>query len=57
VTAKSGHNAAALRIFFRVIKDFVNRFILDRTFVDFTVSLLIYPFHIVDFNSKMVNQQ
>jgi hypothetical protein len=44
----------ALRIFFRIINDFVNRFILDRTLVDFTVSLLILPFDIVDFNSKMV---
>jgi hypothetical protein len=34
--------------------DFVHRFILDRTFVDFTVSFLILPFDIVDFNSKMV---
>jgi hypothetical protein len=31
-----------------------HRFILDRTFVDFMVSLLILPFDIVDFNSKMV---
>jgi hypothetical protein len=45
---------SALRIFFRIINDFVHRFILDRTFVDFTVSLLILPFYIVDFNSKMV---
>jgi hypothetical protein len=44
----------ALRIFFRIINDFVHRFILDRTIVDFTVSLLILPFDIVDFNSKMV---
>jgi hypothetical protein len=44
----------ALRIFFRIINDFVHRFILDCTFVDFTVSLLILPFYIVDFNSKMV---
>jgi hypothetical protein len=29
------------------------RFILDRTFVDFTVSLSILPFYIVDFNSKL----
>jgi hypothetical protein len=43
-----------LRIFFRMINDYVHRFILDRTFVDFTVSLLILPFDIVDFNSKMV---
>jgi hypothetical protein len=41
-----------LRIFFRIINDFVHRFILDRTFVDFTVSLIILPFDIVDFNSK-----
>jgi hypothetical protein len=34
-----------LRIFFRIINDFVHRFILDRTFVDFTVSLLILPFY------------
>jgi hypothetical protein len=27
--------------FFRIINDFVHRFILDRTFVDFTVLLLI----------------
>jgi hypothetical protein len=40
--------------FFRIINDFVHRFILDRTFVDFTVSLLMLPFDIVDFNSKMV---
>jgi hypothetical protein len=32
----------------------VHRFILDRTFDDLTVSLLILPFDIVDFNSKMV---
>jgi hypothetical protein len=38
-----------LRIFFRIINDFVQKFILDRTFVDFTVSLLILPFYIVDF--------
>jgi hypothetical protein len=44
----------SLRIFFSIINDFVHRFILDRTFVDFTVSLLILPFYIVDFNSKMV---
>jgi hypothetical protein len=31
---------STLRIFFRIINDFVQRFILDRT-VDFTVSLLI----------------
>jgi hypothetical protein len=37
-----------------IINDFVHRFILDRTFVDFTVSLLILPFYNVDFNSKMV---
>jgi hypothetical protein len=43
-----------LRIFFRIINDFVHRFFLDRTFVDFTVSLLILPFYIVDFNIKMV---
>jgi hypothetical protein len=43
-----------LRIFFRIINDFVHRFIFDRTFVDFTVSLLILPFDIVDFKSKMV---
>jgi hypothetical protein len=30
-----------LMFFFRIINDFVHRFILDRTFVDFTVSLLI----------------
>jgi hypothetical protein len=30
-----------------------NRFILDCTFVDFTVSLLILPFYIVEFNSKI----
>jgi hypothetical protein len=43
-------------IFFRIINDFVfvHTFIFDRTFVDFTVSLLILPFYIVDFNSKMV---
>jgi hypothetical protein len=35
-------------------ENFVHRFILDRTFVDFTVSLLILSFYIVDFNSKMV---
>jgi ABC-type spermidine/putrescine transport system permease subunit II len=39
-------------------KQQVHRFILDRTFVVFTVSLLILPFfmfYIVDFNnSKMV---
>jgi hypothetical protein len=40
--------------FFRIINDFVHRFILDRTFVDCTVSLLILPFYFVDFNSKMV---
>jgi hypothetical protein len=45
---------ATLRIFFRIIKDFVHKFIFDRTFVDFTVSLLILPFYIVDFNSQMV---
>jgi hypothetical protein len=28
--------------------------ILDHTFVDFTITLLILPFDIVDFNSKMV---
>jgi hypothetical protein len=39
---------------FRIINDFVHKFILDRTFVDFTVLLLILPFHIIDFNSKMV---
>jgi hypothetical protein len=33
-----------LRIFFRIISDFVHRFILDRTFVDFTGSLLSLPF-------------
>jgi hypothetical protein len=44
---------ATLRIFFRIINDFVYRFILDCTFVDFTVSLLILPFYVVDFNSKM----
>jgi hypothetical protein len=38
----------ALRIFFRIINDFVHGFFLDRTFVDFTVSLLILPFYIVD---------
>jgi hypothetical protein len=38
--------------FFRMINNFVHKFILDRTFVDFTVSLLILPFYIVDFNSK-----
>jgi hypothetical protein len=43
-----------MRIFFRIINDFVHRFILDRTFVDFTVSLLILPFYIVDFNSETV---
>jgi hypothetical protein len=43
-----------LRIFFSMINDFVQRFILYRTFVDFTVSLLILLFNIVDFNSKMV---
>jgi hypothetical protein len=43
-----------LRIFFRIFNDFVHRFIFDRTFVDFTVSLLILPFDIVDLNSKMV---
>jgi hypothetical protein len=43
-----------LRIFFRIINDFVHRFILDCTFVDFTVSLLILPFYIVNSNSKMV---
>jgi hypothetical protein len=31
-----------------------NRFILDHTFVDFTDSLLILGFDIVDFNSKMI---
>jgi predicted subunit of tRNA(5-methylaminomethyl-2-thiouridylate) methyltransferase len=36
------------------MNDFVYRFILHRTFVDFTVSLIILPFYIVDFNSKMV---
>jgi hypothetical protein len=40
--------------FFRIINDFVHRFILDRTFVNFTVSLLILTFYILDFNSKMV---
>jgi hypothetical protein len=40
--------------FFRIINDFVHRFILDRAFVDFTVSLLILPFDIDDFNTKMV---
>jgi hypothetical protein len=40
--------------FFRIINDFVHRFILDRTYVDFTVSLLNSPFYIVDLNSKMV---
>jgi hypothetical protein len=39
----------ALRIFFRIriyiINDFVHRFILDRTIVNFTVSLLIIPFY------------
>jgi hypothetical protein len=43
-----------LRIFFRIINDFVHRFILDRTFVDFTVSLSILPFNIVDYDGKMV---
>jgi hypothetical protein len=43
-----------LRIGFRIINDFVHKFILDCTFVDFTVSLLILSFYIVDFNSKMV---
>jgi hypothetical protein len=43
-----------LKFFFRIINDFVHRFILDHTFVDFTVSLLILPFYIVDFNSIMV---
>jgi hypothetical protein len=38
----------------RVSKDFVHRFILDRIFVDFTVSLLVLPFYIVDFNSKII---
>jgi hypothetical protein len=47
-------NNSSLRIFFCIINDVVHRFILDRTFVDFTVSLLILPFDIVDFNSKMV---
>jgi hypothetical protein len=44
-------SGATLRIFFRIINDFVHRFILDRKFVDFTVSQLILPFYIVDFNS------
>jgi hypothetical protein len=44
----------ALRILFRIINEFVHRFILDRTFVDFEVSLLILPFYIVDFNSETV---
>jgi hypothetical protein len=44
----------SLRIFFRIINDFVHKFTLDRTFVDFTISLLILPFDIVEFNSKMV---
>jgi hypothetical protein len=35
-----------------IINYYVHRFILDRTFVDFTVSLLILPFDIVDFNKK-----
>jgi hypothetical protein len=38
-----------LRIFFRIINDFVHRFILDRTFVDFTVSLFILPSDSIDF--------
>jgi hypothetical protein len=50
----NSETANYLRIFFRIINDFVQRFILHRTFVDFTVSLLIVPFYIVDFNSKMV---
>jgi hypothetical protein len=37
----------ALRIFFRIINDFVHKFILDRTFVDLTVSLLNLPFETV----------
>jgi hypothetical protein len=32
----------------------IQRIILDCIFVDFTVSLLILPFYIVDFNSEMV---
>jgi hypothetical protein len=47
-------NMLSLKFFFRIINDFVHRFILDRTFVDFTVPLLILPFCIVDFNIKMV---
>jgi hypothetical protein len=47
-------STSGLRIIFRIINDFVHRFILDRTFVDFTVSLLFLPFYVVDFNSKMV---
>jgi uncharacterized protein YggT (Ycf19 family) len=43
-----------LRFFFRIINDFVHRFILNCTFIDFTVSLLILTFYIVDFNSEMV---
>jgi hypothetical protein len=35
---------AALRIFLRIINDFVHRIILDCTFVDLTVSLLILSF-------------
>jgi hypothetical protein len=47
-------NDNALKFFFCILNDFVHRFILDRTFVDFTVSLLILPIYIVDCNSKMV---
>jgi hypothetical protein len=41
--------------FFRIINDFVHRFNLDHTFVDFTVSLLILPFYIV-VNGKINNE-
>jgi hypothetical protein len=48
---------STLRTFFRIIDDFVHRFILDRTFVDFTVSLLILPFYIVDFKNGKINSE
>jgi hypothetical protein len=49
----SSKQSSILRIFFfRIINDFVH--ILDHSFVDFTITLLILPFDIVDFNSKMV---
>jgi hypothetical protein len=56
ICAGSGkrYKRSALRIFFRIINDFAHRCILDCTFIDFTFSLLILPFHIVEFNSKMV---